>query len=61
VAVIAKFASRKEREMDELLVEKKGNVLILTLNRPEKKNALSFSLVQALGDTIEKLHPDRDG
>ncbi|PKQ27979.1 MAG: hypothetical protein CVT63_05130 [Candidatus Anoxymicrobium japonicum] len=44
--------------MEELLVEKKGNVSILTLNRPEKKNALSFSLVQAIGDTIEKLRFD---
>ena len=50
--------SRKEREMEELIVEKKGNVMILTLNRPEKKNALSFSLVQALGDTIEKAQFD---
>jgi 2-(1,2-epoxy-1,2-dihydrophenyl)acetyl-CoA isomerase len=44
--------------MDELLVERKGNVAVLTLNRPEKKNALSMSLVQAIGDTIEKMQFD---
>lgn len=44
--------------MDELLVEKKNNVAILTLNRPDKKNALSMSLVQAVGDTIEKFQFD---
>jgi len=44
--------------MEELLVEKKGNVAVLTLNRPEKKNALSMSLVQAVGDTIEKMQFD---
>lgn len=31
---------------------------ILTLNRPDKKNALSMTLVQAVGDTIEKMQFD---
>ncbi len=44
--------------MEELLVERKGNVAVLTLNRPEKKNALSMTLVQSLGDTIEKYQLD---
>jgi len=44
--------------MEELLVEKKGNVTILTLNRPQKKNALSFALVKSLGDIIENLQFD---
>ena len=44
--------------MEELIIEKKGSVTILTLNRPHKKNALSFALVESLGDTIEKLQFD---
>lgn len=34
--------------MNELLTERNGDVLTLTLNRPEKMNALSASLVEAL-------------
>lgn len=33
---------------DELLVERQDSTLILTLNRPDKRNALSSSLVEAL-------------
>jgi 2-(1,2-epoxy-1,2-dihydrophenyl)acetyl-CoA isomerase len=46
--------------MEELLVERDGNVAILTLNRPDKKNALSMPLVQAIGDTLEKFQFDDD-
>jgi 2-(1,2-epoxy-1,2-dihydrophenyl)acetyl-CoA isomerase len=46
--------------MEELLVEREGNVAILTLNRPDKKNALSMPLVQAIGDTLEKFQFDDD-
>lgn len=38
--------------MSELLVERAGGVRTLTLNRPEKMNALSASLVEALLDEI---------
>ena len=33
-----------------MLIEKSGGVLTLTLNRPEKKNALTRAMYQALGD-----------
>lgn len=38
--------------MSELLVERAGGVVTLTLNRPEKMNALSASLVEALLDEV---------
>ncbi len=38
---------------DELLVRRDGSVLRLTLNRPQRRNALSRSLVTALRETIE--------
>jgi enoyl-CoA hydratase/carnithine racemase len=41
-----------------LLVEDKGAVRILTMNRPEKRNALNSELTQALLDAIRKA--DRD-
>jgi enoyl-CoA hydratase len=39
--------------MSELLVETSGSVVTLTLNRPEKMNALSGSLVDALIEAID--------
>jgi methylglutaconyl-CoA hydratase len=38
---------------DELLVDRDGPVLTLALNRPKRRNALSRSLVNALGEAIE--------
>lgn len=40
--------------MNELLIERSGAVLTLTLNRPDKMNALSESLVEALLDQVEQ-------
>lgn len=40
--------------MNELLIERSGAVLTLTLNRPDKMNALSGSLVEALLDQVEQ-------
>lgn len=38
--------------MSELLVERDGTTLILTLNRPDKMNALSATLVEALLEQV---------
>jgi enoyl-CoA hydratase/carnithine racemase len=38
---------------EHVLVEKAGGVLTLTLNRPEKKNALTRAMYQALGQAID--------
>jgi enoyl-CoA hydratase/carnithine racemase len=37
---------------DQVLIDLTGGVLTLTLNRPEKKNALSGEMYEALGDAI---------
>lgn len=42
----------------ELIKELQGNVLILRLNRPEKKNALSSGLTQAIVDAVEDATSD---
>lgn len=43
---------------DVLLVEERGNVLILTINRPDKRNALNKQLRTALRETFDSF--DRD-
>ena len=35
---------------DHILIEKSGGVLTLTMNRPDKKNALTRAMYQSLGD-----------
>lgn len=39
---------------DHVVSELSGGVLTLTLNRPEKKNALTRAMYQALGDAIDQ-------
>ena len=43
-----------------ILIEKSGGVLTLTMNRPEKKNALTRDMYQALGDAIDQAEFDKD-
>ncbi|WP_308467080.1 enoyl-CoA hydratase/isomerase family protein [Rathayibacter soli] len=42
---------------DVLLVERRDDVLLVTLNRPRKGNALSDELIDAIGDLAVSLHP----
>jgi len=46
------------KNFDELLVEKSGNTLWVTLNRPEASNAYSSGMVQALVEVLR--HADVD-
>jgi 2-(1,2-epoxy-1,2-dihydrophenyl)acetyl-CoA isomerase len=46
--------------MDELTVERKGNVEVITLNRPEVMNALTYDMVQGLGNLFEAAQADDD-
>ena len=45
---------------EEILVERRGQVLIITLNRPETLNALTQSLVDELIDTLDGCNDDPD-
>jgi enoyl-CoA hydratase len=45
---------------DVLLRERRGGVEILTLNRPEKRNALNKELLDALAATFDELEADDD-
>ena len=43
---------------DELLVEREGGIVTLTLNRPHKLNALTKGLWRALGEAVTRLDAD---
>ncbi|MBB2993156.1 crotonobetainyl-CoA hydratase [Mycolicibacterium iranicum] len=42
------------------LVERRGNVMVITLNRPEARNAINSSVSIALGDALEEAQQDPD-
>jgi len=44
--------------MTLLLQERRGSTVILTLNRPEKLNALSYALIDALDANLDELERD---
>ena len=44
--------------MDELLVERREAVTVVTLNRPERRNALTATLMVAIADTMSALDAD---
>lgn len=43
---------------DQLLVQRTGSILELTLNRPDKKNALTLAMYQQLSEAL--LEADSD-
>jgi enoyl-CoA hydratase len=43
---------------DEVLTERRDRVLLITLNRPEARNAINTPLAQALTAAIEDLDSD---
>ena len=47
-------------EDQHLLVERDGPVLILTMNRPERRNALSPSMMQGMSDAWDEVNANPD-
>jgi len=45
---------------DLLLVERKGNICTLIINRPEKRNSLNPEIMHKLGDTLRALKDDSE-
>ncbi len=43
---------------DELVVERRGPVLLLRLNRPEVRNALSWSMIGGIGEAVAEAETD---
>ncbi|MCV7169127.1 crotonase/enoyl-CoA hydratase family protein [Mycobacterium manitobense] len=42
------------------LVERRGNVMVITINRPEARNAINSAVSIALGDALEQAQQDPD-
>jgi enoyl-CoA hydratase len=43
-----------------VLVERRGRVLLITLNRPEARNAVDAAVAQGIADALERLDADGD-
>ena len=52
--------AEKISESGKLIVEKKGPVTRITLNRPEVHNALDRELSQELNDAVKEVNVDRE-
>lgn len=50
----------KAEEYENLILERFGSVLRVTLNRPERRNALSVALMEDLLDLIERVETDSE-
>ena len=51
--------SGADRDAPVVLTERHGNVLLVTLNRPEVRNAVNLAVTLALGDALEEAERDR--
>jgi crotonobetainyl-CoA hydratase len=49
-----------ETPQPAVLTELRGHVLVVTLNRPEARNAVNAELTQDLGDALERAEADAD-
>jgi enoyl-CoA hydratase/carnithine racemase len=45
---------------DEILRERQGHIEILTINRPEARNAINRATAIALGDALDEIEQDKD-
>src|SRR5271166_7131789 len=43
---------------EPVLTERRGNVLLITLNRPEVRNAVNAALAEGVGNALEELDAD---
>ena len=44
---------------DEVLTERHGRVLVITINRPEARNAFNLAVAQGLADAMDELDDTR--
>jgi enoyl-CoA hydratase len=51
-------ADTETAEQTAVLTEKRGNVLLITLNRPEVRNAVNAALAEGVGKALDELDAD---
>jgi enoyl-CoA hydratase len=45
---------------DEILTERRGRVLVITMNRPDARNAVNLAVSQGLADAVDELDANAD-
>jgi enoyl-CoA hydratase len=45
---------------DEVLVERRGGVQVITINRPQAKNALDAAVARGVADAVDELDAEDD-
>src|SRR6478672_3533123 len=60
--IVSVSSERSERRSvsDEILTERRGRVLVITINRPESRNAVNLAVSQGLADAVDELDEDKD-
>lgn len=51
---------RAPQDQQAVLTERRGHVLLVTLNRPAARNAVNLAVTLGLGDALEEAEHDRD-
>jgi enoyl-CoA hydratase len=54
------FRTRQEQVVSEVLVERRGSVQVITLNRPEARNALDAATAKGVAAAVDELDADDD-
>ena len=45
---------------DEILTERRGRVLVITINRPESRNVVNLAVSKGLADAVDELDDSAD-
>ena len=45
-------------DQDEVVIERRGGVLVITINRPQAKNALNLAVASGIRDAVDELDAD---
>ena len=53
-------AEQTTAEQTAVLTEQRGNVLLITLNRPEVRNAVNAALAEGVGKALDELDADAE-
>lgn len=57
---VPEWAVKRRAMADEILRERRGHVEVLTINRPEARNAINRATAVALGDALDDCETDDD-